>query len=109
MKVFMFALTGLLAAVAGVITLARFGSTSVSMGVGLELKVITAVVIGGASLSGGAGTILGAFLGSLLMAIIADALTLLGVNPYWNNVVIGGALLTAVLIDTLNKRRKGQL
>ena len=56
-----------------------------------------------------ARTILGAFLGSLLMAIIADALTLLGVNPYWNNVVIGGALLAAVLVDTLNKRRKGQL
>jgi ribose transport system permease protein len=109
MKVFNYALTGLLAAAAGIANLARFGSTSVTAGVGLELKVITAVVIGGASLTGGEGTILGAFLGALLMAIIADALTLLGVNPYWNNVVTGSALLVAVLIDTLNKRRKGLL
>ncbi len=109
MKVFNYALTGVLAAAAGIIFVARFGSSSTDAGRGLELKVITAVVIGGASLTGGEGTILGAFLGSCLMALIADALILLGVDIYWNTLVIGSALLIAVLIDTLNKRRKGLL
>jgi len=109
MKIFNYALTGLLAAAAGIISTARFGSASLTAGTGLELKVITAVVLGGASLSGGEGTILGAFLGSCLMALIADALTLLGVDMYWNTLVIGAALLAAVLVDTLNKRRKGLL
>jgi ribose transport system permease protein len=109
LKIFNYTLTGLLAAVAGIVMTARFGSSSVTAGVGLELKVITAVVIGGASLSGGEGTILGAFLGSCLMALIADALTLLGVDIYWNTLVIGAALLAAVFIDTMNKRRKGLL
>jgi len=109
MKIFNYTLMGLLAATAGIIYTARYGSTSATAGVGLELKVITAVVIGGASLTGGEGTILGAFLGALLIGLIADALTLLGVNVYWNDVVTGSALLVAVLIDTLNKRRKGLL
>jgi ribose transport system permease protein len=109
MKVFNYVLTGLLAAVAGLVSTARFGSSSLTAGVGLELKVITAVVIGGASLSGGEGTILGAFLGSCLMGLITDALTLLGVESQWNTLVIGSALLMAVLMDTFNKRRKGLL
>ncbi len=107
MKVFNYALTGLLAAVAGLVSTARFGSSSLTAGVGLELKVITAVVIGGASLTGGEGTILGAFLGSCLMGLITDALTLLGVESQWNTLVVGSALLIAVLVDTFNKRRKG--
>ncbi len=107
LKLFNYALTGLLAAVAGLVSTARFGSSSLTAGVGLELKVITAVVIGGASLSGGEGTILGAFLGSCLMGLITDALTLLGVESQWNTLVIGSALLIAVLVDTFNKRRKG--
>jgi ribose transport system permease protein len=107
MKVFNYTLTGLLAAVAGIVFAARFGAASVAAGKELELKVITAVVIGGASLSGGEGTILGAFLGSCLMALISDAITMLGVDANWNQLVLGLALFTAVLIDTVNKRRKG--
>jgi ribose transport system permease protein len=74
-------------------------------GTGLELRVITAVIIGGASLQGGEGTVFGAFLGSLLMALITNALTLLGVDVYWQTFVIGGTLLTAVLIDQIGKKR----
>ncbi|MCK5249670.1 MAG: hypothetical protein KAJ98_06880 [Spirochaetaceae bacterium] len=70
----------------------------------MELRVITAVIIGGASLKGGEGSILGAFLGTLLMALITNALTLLGVDVYWQTFVIGGTLLTAVLIDNITKR-----
>jgi ribose transport system permease protein len=107
MKIFNYTLTGLLAAVAGIVFAARFGAASMTAGRELELKVITAVVIGGASLSGGEGTILGAFLGSCLMALISDAITMLGVDANWNQLVLGLALFTAVLIDTINKRRRG--
>ncbi len=72
----------------------------------MELRVITAVIIGGASLAGGEGTILGAFLGTLLMGLISNALTLTGVDVYWQTFVTGATLLTAVLIDTLSKKYK---
>jgi ribose/xylose/arabinose/galactoside ABC-type transport system permease subunit len=72
----------------------------------MELRVIAAVIIGGASLKGGEGTVLGAFLGTLLMALITNALNLLGVDVYWQTFVIGATLLTAVLIDTLSRRRQ---
>ena len=107
-KIFNYALTGLLAGVAGVLMTARFGSASVTMGTGLELQVISAVIIGGASLQGGEGTVLGSFLGCILMALIVTSLNLLGVDVYWQRLIIGATLLAAVLIDTLGKRlRRG--
>jgi ribose transport system permease protein len=106
LKIFNYALTGMLAALAGVIMTARLGSATVSATDGLELRVISAVIIGGASLQGGEGTIFGSFLGSLLMAIIVGSLTLLEVNVYWTQLVIGATLLLAVLVDTLGKRRR---
>ncbi len=109
MKIFNYTLTGFLAGLAGVVMAARFGSASATTGANLELRVISAVIIGGASLAGGEGTVLGAFLGTLLMALITNALTLLGIDPYWNTLVIGATLLLAVLIDTIGKARKGQL
>lgn len=105
MKVLAYFLTGLFAGVAGIVMTARLGAASVTAGSGLELRVITAVIIGGASLQGGEGTVLGAFLGSLLMALITNALTLLGVDVYWQTFVIGATLLAAVLIDRLGKLR----
>jgi ribose transport system permease protein len=105
-KVFNYALIGFLAGLAGIVMTARLGSASVTAGTGLELKVITAVIIGGASLQGGEGTVLGSFLGALLMTIVVGSLTFLGVDPYWNTLVIGATLLIAVLIDTLGRRRR---
>jgi len=107
MKMLAYVFTGLLAGLAGVVMTARLGAASVTAGTGLELRVITAVIIGGASLQGGEGTVLGAFLGSLLMALITNALTLLGVDVYWQTFVIGATLLAAVLIDRLGKLRAG--
>jgi len=109
MKIFNYALTGLLAAVAGIVMTARFGSASVTMGTGLELQVISAVIIGGASLQGGEGTVLGSFLGCILMALIVTSLNLLGVDIYWQRLIIGATLLAAVVIDTVGKKRKGIL
>jgi ribose transport system permease protein len=109
LKIFNYALTGALAAFPGILMTARLGAASVTAGTGLELKVISAVIIGGASLKGGEGTILGSFLGALLMGILVGALTILGVDVYWNSLVIGATLLLAVLIDTFGRsRRKGQ-
>lgn len=105
-KIMNYMVVGALAGFAGVVATARMGTASVQQGTGLELRVITAVIIGGASLQGGEGSVLGAFLGSLLMAIITNALTLLGVDIYWQTFVIGATLLSAVLIDQLGKRRK---
>jgi ribose transport system permease protein len=106
LKIFNYALTGALAAFAGILMTARLGAASVTAGTGLELKVISAVIIGGASLKGGEGTILGSFLGSLLMGILVGALTILGVDVYWNTLVIGATLLLAVLIDTFGRYRR---
>jgi ribose transport system permease protein len=106
-KIINYVLTGLLAGIAGVVMTSRLGTASNTAGTGLELQVITAVIIGGASLSGGEGTVLGAFLGCLLMALINNALTLLGVDVYWQTFVIGATLLTAVWIDTASRSGKG--
>jgi len=105
-KILNYVLAGAFAAFAGIVMTGRLGSASVTAGTGLELRVITAVIIGGASLQGGEGTVIGAFLGSILMALITNALTLLGVDVYWQTFVIGGTLLVAVLIDRYGKIRK---
>jgi ribose transport system permease protein len=108
MKILNYMFTGLFAGLAGIIMSARLGAAAVTAANGLELKVITAVIIGGASLAGGEGTVLGAFFGSLLMALIVNALTLLGVDVYWQTFVIGATLLVAVLIDRVGKIRREQ-
>jgi ribose transport system permease protein len=107
MTVFNFALVGFLAALAGVIVTARLGSASTTAGKGLELRVISAVIIGGASLQGGEGTVFGAFLGTLLMSIIISSINLLGVDLNWVDFVLGAALLLAVMADVLGKRTAG--
>ncbi|MCL2129323.1 MAG: ABC transporter permease [Treponema sp.] len=103
MKIFNYIMTGLFAGLAGIVLTSRLGTASITAGTSLELRVITAVIIGGASLAGGEGTVLGAFFGSLLMALIVNALTLLGVDVYWQTFVIGATLLIAVLIDRFGK------
>jgi len=105
-KIFNYCLVAVLAGVAGLLITGRFGSASVTIGTGLELRVITAAIIGGASLSGGEGSVLGAFLGALFMGFLANALNLLGVDVYWQNLVTGALLIFAVVLDVLNERRK---
>ena len=105
MTVFNFALIGFLAALAGIVITARLGSASTTAGKGLELRVISAVIIGGASLKGGEGTVLGAFLGTVLMAIIISSINLLGIDLNWVDFVLGAALLLAVMADVMSKRR----
>lgn len=95
-----------LAGVAGVIYTARFGAATPTFGVGMELNVIAAAVIGGASLKGGSGTVLGAVLGLALLSVVTSSLILLDVSPYWQDVIKGLILLAAVTIDHKMKSRK---
>jgi ribose transport system permease protein len=78
------------------------------VGTGIELRVITAAIIGGASLNGGEGSVLGAVLGALFMGILANSLNLLGVDVYWQNLVTGVMLILAVVFDMINEKRKEQ-
>ncbi|MTH62332.1 ABC transporter permease [Paracoccus litorisediminis] len=95
-----------LSGVAGVIYMARFGSAQPTFGMGMELNVIAAAVIGGASLKGGSGTILGAILGTILLSVVSSSLALLDVSVYWQDIIRGSILLTAVTVDHyLNKKR----
>ena len=105
-KILNYVLMSTIAAFAGIVLTARMGAATVYCGTGMELRVITAVIIGGASLRGGEGTIFGAFLGSLLMALIIDIFALLGINVYWQTFTIGAILLLAVLVDILSMKKR---
>ena len=104
MTIFNYVLTAVLAAFAGIVFTARMGAASAQAGTGWELRVITAVILGGASLRGGSGTVFGSFLGVFLMALISTSLTLLNVDVYWQQFVVGVVLIAAVMADTLGSR-----
>lgn len=108
-RMFSFGIVAGLAGLAGLMITARFGSASVTVGQGLELRVITATIIGGASLKGGEGTVLGAFLGALFMGMLANSLNLLGVDVYWQNFITGITLILAIVVDQVSERRKAEL
>ena len=99
-----YGLSGLTAGLGAVILVARLGTAIPTGGEGLELDVIGAVVIGGASLSGGRGTILGTLIGVLILGVLNNGLNLLNVDPFYSGVVRGAVILIAVLIDTLKRR-----
>jgi ribose transport system permease protein len=105
-KIFNYCLVAVISGVSGLMITARFGSSSLTVGSGIELRVLTAAIIGGASFSGGEGSVLGAMLGALFMGVLANALNLLGVDVYWQNLVTGLMLILAVVFDTVNERRK---
>lgn len=107
-RVAAFMLSGTLAALAGLVIASRLGSATTTAGEGAELRIIAAVVIGGASLAGGEGSVLGAFLGCALMALIGNALNHLDVSTDWQKVVTGAVLVAAVSVDMLLKQRRGR-
>lgn len=102
----LYIIIGLCAAIAGVLSISRYGSAPASLGQGVEFRVISALLIGGVSLNGGEGSILGTFLGILLMALISNALTLFGIDTNLQNVLIGSIMVIAVAIDEFNRRRQ---
>jgi ribose transport system permease protein len=97
-------ISGALAAISGVLLASRINSGQPNAGLGYELDVIAAVVVGGTSLFGGRGTIIGTFFGSMLIAVLRNGLNLLNVGSYVQQVIIGVVILLAVLIDQLRKK-----
>jgi ribose transport system permease protein len=107
-KLWVTVLCGAMAGLAGVIYTARFGAATPTFGVGMELNVIAAAVIGGASLKGGSGTIYGAVLGLALLSVVTSSLILLDVSVYWQDVIKGAILLVAVSLDHWMNSRKAR-
>jgi ribose/xylose/arabinose/galactoside ABC-type transport system permease subunit len=103
-----YVLSGLFAAVAGMILAGRLSSAQPTAGTGYELDAIAAVVIGGASLSGGSGRAVGTLIGALILAVIRNGMNLLQVSSFWQQVVIGAVIAVAALTDTLLRRRRAR-
>ncbi|MFC7395450.1 ABC transporter permease [Scopulibacillus cellulosilyticus] len=98
-KIFVYTVTGILSAFAGMILTSRLNSADPNAGTSYELDAIAAVVIGGTSLSGGRGWIFGTFIGSLIIGVLNNGLNLLDVSPFFQQVVKGVVILIAVLLD----------
>jgi len=105
MKILSFVLASALAGVAGILLTARMGGFMVTYGKGMELRVITAVIIGGASLKGGVGVVPGALLGTVFMALVNNIMIIANVSVYWQQIIVGIILLGAVSIDVLLKKK----
>ena len=103
-KIAVYAISGALAAIGGIIVTSRLDSAQPNAGVTYELDAIAAVVIGGTSLSGGRGTVLGTVLGAIIIGVLNNGLVLLNVSPFWQQVVKGFVILIAVIIDKANSK-----
>ncbi len=104
-----FVLIGALTGLAAALNAVRFSDVPANGGMNLELKAIAAVVVGGTPISGGRGTLLGTFLGVLLLGSIGPALTFLGINAYWEKAIQGIIILATVLLDALRFHRSRRL
>jgi ribose transport system permease protein len=105
-KTMIYAVSGLMSAVAAVILTARLNSAQPIAGMMYELDAIAATVIGGTSLMGGEGRLVGTLIGALIMGVLRNGLNLLGVSSFLQQIVIGGVIVGAVLVDTLLKRHR---
>lgn len=101
-----YALSGLLAGLAGVLNLAHFSSTTLTSGTQDNLNAIAAVVLGGTSLFGGTGSVIGTVIGVFIPAVLQSGFTILQVQSFWQTVAVGGVLVVAVYFDQLRRRRR---
>jgi ribose transport system permease protein len=103
-KIMVYSLCGLLTAIGGVLMTARLGVAAPTAATAYELDVIAAVVVGGTSLMGGEGTILGTLIGAAIMQVLRNGLVLTGVSAYWLQAVQGFVIVVAIMLDQLRKR-----
>lgn len=103
-KTLVYVICGITAALSGVITTSRVGSASPNAGLGFELDAIAAVVLGGTSLAGGEGTVVGTIIGAMIIGVLNNGLNLAGVSAYYQSIVKGLVILLAVLIDKKSKK-----
>jgi ribose/xylose/arabinose/galactoside ABC-type transport system permease subunit len=106
-KIIAFSIVGLLSGLAGLLNISFLGNVQGTTGQGMELNAIAAVIIGGTSLSGGEGTIVGTLIGILIMGVLNNGIILLGVSPFWQLTIIGAVIIVAVAMDIWT--RKGKL
>lgn len=104
-KIMVYTLCGLLTAIGGLLMTARLGVAAPTAALGYELDIIAAVVIGGTSLFGGEGTILGVLIGAAIMQVLRNGLVLLGFPAYWQPAAIGLVIIVAIMLDQLRKQR----
>ena len=103
-----FVLSGGIAGLAGVLFAARYGTVSSGAGTGIELQAVAAVVIGGVAIFGGSGTVWGAAIGAFLLVTINRALPILGIPDFWQRAVVGGLILTAIVLDRVMSARQAR-
>jgi len=106
LTIMVYSVAGLLAGVGGVMMTSRLVSAQPTAGTGIELDVIAAVVIGGASLAGGYGSVLGTAVGVLIIGVLRNGLNLLNVSSFWQQVVIGTVIAAAVLVENVRQRKE---
>ena len=104
-KILGFIISGAVSALAAMISIAYLGSVPTTAGEGREMDVIAAVILGGASLSGGRGTMLGTFIGAMIISVVKNGMVLLSVPVFWQDGFIGVVLILAVLLDTFMHRK----
>ena len=104
-RILVMTLMGLIAGITAVVVLAFNQNGNPQTGIGIELKVIAATIIGGTALTGGSGSVLGAIVGALIVWLIQNGLTLMHVDPNWFDVATGAVIIAAVTLDYLIKRR----
>jgi ribose transport system permease protein len=104
-KLWVYTIGGALAGVAGLLVTARLDSATPNAGLSYELDSIAAVVIGGTSLNGGRGTIMGTVLGCLIIGVLNNGLVLLEVSPFWQQVIKGSVILVAVAVDKMGSKK----
>ncbi len=104
-KIVTYALSGAICGIAGLLISSRLNSAQPALGLGYELDAIAAVVIGGTSLSGGRGTILGTIIGAFIMSVLTNGLRIMGVQEEWKIVVTGVIIIVAVFVDIMLRRR----
>jgi ribose transport system permease protein len=104
-QIIFYLILGALAGLAGAIEAARLVTGQPTAGEGYELRVIAAVVIGGGSLSGGQGTVVGTIIGALIMGVLANGANLLGISSFTQQIVIGAVIVLAVTFDEFQRRR----
>lgn len=104
LKTLALVITGFLSALAGILNLAFITNVRATGDAGLELNAISAVVIGGTSMAGGDGTIIGTIIGVLIIGVIKNGLVLLGISPFWQTMIIGFVIIGAVAVDVWTKK-----
>lgn len=108
-KFIAFCISGLVSGLAGYLWISRYVIASVEVANGYELNIIAACVIGGISIAGGIGSVAGAVLGALFLGIIASALPVMNVSPFWQMAISGSAIILAVVLNARGERRTGRI